>query len=82
MVKIQECVENCELDDYQNGLCIMNYLKTNDGKNITEQEKKEEEIKAKDIMIKNVEKGFTSGKYNTSDLDSGKNDIIKHGDMT
>ena len=58
------------------------YLKTKDEENITEQEKKEEEIKAKDIMIKNVEKGFTSGKYNTSDLESGKNDIIKQGDMT
>ena len=69
----------------------MNYLSVNNNeKDIEEEEEiikdektlREEENKAKDIFIENVNKGLTNGNYDTNNIDTGKNDIIQYKDIT
>ena len=43
---------------------------------------KEEEIKYYDAILDNIESGFTSENYETSNLDNGKDDLIKLDKMT
>ena len=40
------------------------------------------EIKAQDNLLKNVEEGFTSDKYDTTNLENGKDDIIQDNKLT
>ena len=48
-------------------------MKKNESIEIT----KEEEIEYYDTILKNIEEGLTSGHYDTSELDQGKDDIIE-----
>ena len=45
-------------------------------------EKEEDNTKAYDIMSRNIEIGFTSDEYDTSNLENGNNDIVKFEKMT
>ena len=46
-----------------------------------EKTQKEENIKAHDIMAKNVEEDFTSDNYDTKNLDNGNNEVVEFRDM-
>jgi len=54
------------VEDILEDLCILNY-KPND----------EDGVTLEDIMLLNIEKDFISGNYNTSNLESGNEDIIE-----
>ena len=47
-----------------------------------EEIKKNQEIKKQDKILENLEKGFTSENYNTSELEKGKDAVIKTEKMT
>ena len=81
IISTQECVEKCSIKDITNNLCIFNY-KNNEKEESNNQEKKEEEeIKAQDIMLHSLEEDFTSGDYDTSNLDKGEEEVIKNEKM-
>ena len=75
IINTQECVKNCPIKNIIEKSCIIN----ND--NYTKEEKEETEI-IYDIMLDNIEIGFTSKDYNFSYLEQGNNDIIEFGKMT
>ena len=78
----KECVSYCDINKILSGECITKYKGNNDQINKGEKERKEEEIRLKDKFLDDVEKGFTSDNYNTSGLDSGKDEIVKYNDIT
>ena len=69
-------------------LCIYKYnteiTETSDESNneVDEEEKKAQEIKAQDKILENIEKGFTSEKFNTTNIENGKDEIIETNRMT
>ena len=69
-----KCIKNCNINDIIEKKCILKYKK-----NKTEIDNN---IKEEDIFLSNIEIGFTSENYNTSDLDNGKEAIIKNDKMT
>ena len=71
-----DCV--VKIDDIEN---IINDILNNE-KNETKEKNKEEEIKAYDKIIYNVEDIFTSGNYDTSNLDKGEDQVIKTEKLT
>ena len=80
-----KCVEGCDFADYINKICIMKYVsnETNINDNNADNKKKEEEeiIKIQDTLLENIETGFTSDKYDSSNVDSGKDDVIETDKM-
>jgi hypothetical protein len=81
----QKCVDFCDIDLIKMELCIYKYTITlfnitDENNGMNNKEKKEriklEEIKAQDIKLKNIEKGITSNKYNTTNIEKGIDDII------
>ena len=84
MVKLQKCVKYCNPIYLEDGSCFLDYLDNivNKDENKTEESKKEEEIKKKDLILNNFEKSFTSENYNTSGIENGKNDVYKYGEFT
>ena len=88
ITETQECVDFCDLDLISNGLCVYKYNneieEESDKSNneINEEEKKEQEIKMNNKILENLEKGFTSEKYDTSNVESGKDDIFETKTMT
>ena len=70
-INTQECFNNCSIKNLINNLCILEY---NENSN-------EEIIQAQNIMLKNIEKDFSSLNYNTSNLDNGGEDIIEFIEM-
>ena len=87
LIETQECVNFCEISKILAGLCITKYkgneiIEESDKKNKEEKDIKEEEIKMQDKILDNIEKGFTSDNYNTSGLESGKDDVIQDNKMT
>ena len=83
--KTHKCVEECDFTDYLNKICIMKYVsnETNINDNNADNKKKEEEeiIKIQDTLLENIETGFTSDKYDSSNVDSGKDDVIETDKM-
>ena len=75
----QECLKSCSINDIKEKLCILNYNYKNDNNS---KEGKEDEFIPQKILIENVENDFTSINYNTSNLEEGKDDIIKDEKMT
>ena len=87
----QECVKNCAIKYIIDKSCILNFKmikienadkKEEKGEKQEKLEKEEDNIKAYDIMSKNMEKGFTSEEYDTSGLENGKNDVVQFEKMT
>ena len=72
LLERKECVKNNKIKDL-----IENLIK-----NETTEQTKEKEIEYYDTIIKNIEEGFTSDKFDTSDLDNGKDEIIETGKIT
>ena len=65
-ILLQGCVEFCEIKDILEKNCFLEFKNKN----------------SQDILLDNVEIGFTSGKYNTSNLDNGNDEIIKNDKVT
>jgi len=79
----QECVKNCPLKDIKENTCIQNFMnKKVDDETDNNNKDKEEDTKAQDIMLENIETGFTSQDYNTSNLEKGEDDVYKDEKMT
>ena len=75
MIYTQECVKNCDIKSFQEKTCIINYI--DQEKESEETNEKENEIKAHDMILENLEIGFTQSDFNTSDLENGKNDVVE-----
>ena len=71
MISLQECFKYCPIKDILTGECILNY-KTDEV---------DYETKAHDIMLGNIEHGFTSLDYDILHLEEGKEDIIEFRKM-
>ena len=85
----QECVKNCAIKYIIDKSCILNFKMITieneeqiDKKEEKEIKEEEDNTKAYDIMSKNIEIGFTSDEYDTSNLENGNNDIVKFEKMT
>ena len=80
----QECVKNCPIKDMKLSNCIQNYKneKEEEENNEDNQKENEEETKAQDIMLQNIEIGFTSEEYDTSSLDKGEDEVFEDEKMT
>ena len=68
MILTQECVQNCPLGYILNKSCILNHIITK-----TETEKE----KSLDIFVKNIEKGFTSENFDTTQIEKGNDEVIE-----
>jgi hypothetical protein len=73
MISMPQCYNYCQIDFILKEKCKLNFEENKDNIN----KKEIENTKAQDIMFRNVEISFTSKEYNTSNLDSGKEEIIK-----
>ena len=69
IIATQECVQNCNISNILNKLCILN-----------NQEKGNSKIF--DALLENVEDMLISNDYNTSEIENGQNKIIKYEHMT
>ena len=76
IIETQECVNFCEINLFLSEKCIFKYQEEN--KNISDEIK----IKIQDKILHNTEIGFISENYDTTNLDNGKDEIIKNNKMT
>ena len=77
----QECVKYCSIKDITQNLCVLNYKSEKKDDNNNEVNKEEENVKVQDMMIQNIEEGFTSDDYNTSNLENGEDEVIENENM-
>ena len=84
LISSQECVDYCDINDILSGICITKYKSEEDitiegSDNLIKDEKeiKEQEIKLQDKILDNIEKGFTSENFNTSNIESGNDAVIE-----
>ena len=70
IIKEQNCVKYCTIEELNNNMCIFNF-KSNNKSNSNE-----------DILIKNLEKYFTSEDYNTSKIEQGEEEIYQEDSFT
>ena len=87
LINTNECVSICNNQQIKTGTCILEYkfgvdLNEKSDKIINEEERKIEEIKFQDKLLYNVEMSFTSGDYDTTNLEQGNDDIIQYNKMT
>ena len=82
----QECAKYCPIKELKQNICIQNYKNgkikeesVSDGEK--NKEKNEEDTKAQDIMLKNIEIGFVSEDYDTSTLEKGEDDVFEDEKM-
>ena len=66
----QECVENCDIKNLLDKICVLNYYD------------KEREDKIYVPILEELENTLINGELNTSDIENGKNEIIEFEDMT
>jgi hypothetical protein len=64
IIKSQECVSNCGINDLENNICIINYISNETN------EKVEEE------MVNNIQEDLSNG-YDTTNIDEGKDVVIE-----
>ena len=85
IIDTQECVEFCDLNLFFEGLCIYKYIieikEGNDEIN-NDQVKKLQEIKMQNKIIENAEKGVTSEKFDTTNIERGKDAIYENEKLT
>ena len=74
IISAQQCVQNCGISELLKDLCILNFKEKKNENN-------GEIYKAKNIILENLEKGFTSEDYNASKLDNGQDEIIEYEEM-
>ena len=87
IIETHECVDYCDLNQLLSEKCKLQHIddiieENNETIIKDEKEIKEKEIKAQDKLLKNVEEGFTSDKYDTTNLENGKDDIIQDNKLT
>ena len=88
IVETQECVDFCELVLITKGLCKYKYkMEIGEGtdekyNDMNEEEKKAQEIKMQNKILENLEKGFTSDKYDTTNVENGKDDVFETKTIT
>ena len=85
MITTQECVKNCDYKYIFDKSCILNYKsqeKEKEGEEGENKSEKDEIVKALDIILENVESGFTSDDYDTSNLEQGNNEVVELDEMT
>ena len=70
IIKEQNCVKYCTIEELNNNMCIFNF-KSNNKSNSNEV-----------ILIKNLEKYFTSEDYNTSKIEQGEEEIYQEDSFT
>ena len=70
----KQCIKNCDISDIIEKKCILKYKKN--------KIEIDNNIKEEDIFLSNIELGFTSESFNTSDLDNGKEKIIRNNNIT
>ena len=73
MISSEKCYNYCRIDFILKEKCKLNFEENKDNMN----NKEIKSTKAQDIMLRNVGISFTSKEYNTSNLDNGKEEIIK-----
>ena len=73
IILTKQCVDICQINLILKEECKLNFEENMNDKNRIEIKS----TKAQDIMLRNVEISFTSEEYNTSNLDNGKEEIIK-----
>ena len=78
VIKTQECVKYCNIQDMKKNLCVLNNIKEEESDN----NGKDKDTKIQDMILQSVESSFTSEDYNTSTLDNGEDDVIENDKMT
>ena len=68
IIYTQECVNDCNIDSLTNNSCILNSPKN--------------DTIIFNIILKKIDDLFISEDYNTSEIENGKNEIIKYKHMT
>ena len=84
LINEQICVEDCSLNLIKQKLCVLKYLKIqieDNSENNNVENKKNEEIKAINMLLNNYEKGFTSEDYNTSEIDKEQDDVYEEKEL-
>ena len=76
-----DCSENWRMSQKKIYGDIKDYIQSLMKKEINEVHTKEEEIKYNDNILRNIEIGFTSEDYDTSNLDNGENIIMQADKM-
>jgi len=64
IIKTQECVSNCGINDLENNICIINYISNETNEKIEEE------------MVNNIQEDLSNG-YDTTNIDEGKDVIIE-----
>ena len=86
LVNSQECIKNCPLKNILDKSCVLNYIskesEESGNKEVENKNNKEEIIKEYDMIIENIEIGFTSNDFDTSNIEKGNDDIIENKQMT
>ena len=79
IISTEECVDYCDISEILSQKCSLKYSFLPESENNTNNDTvlKEIKIKKQDTILKNIEKSFTNEKYNISDLDNQKIQIIK-----
>ena len=73
IISKQKCVITCPFEELKIDNCILNYKSENKG---------EDETKVKNDILRNMETGFTSPDYNTSNIENGEDEIYEFNGMT
>ena len=92
IIYTQQCVKNCDIKYIQDKSCILNFIdptkeaenadyKREGSQETEEQNQKENNIKAHDLMLDNIEVGFTKSDFDTSDIENGQNSVVEFEDM-
>ena len=64
IIKSQECVSNCGINDLENNICIINYISNETNEKIEEE------------MVNNIQEDLSNG-YDTTNIDEGKDVVIE-----
>ena len=64
IIKTQECVSNCGINDLENNICIINYISNETNEKIEEE------------MVNNIQEDLSNG-YDTTNIDEGKDVVIE-----
>ena len=80
ILNTQECVKYYDIKKLIDKSCILNYQ--NKKKENQTKDDIKEKIKANNIIINNIESGFTSEEFNTLELENGNNEVFQFEEMT
>ena len=64
IVKIQQCVSNCTINEFENNICIINYVNNETNENVDND------------FVNNIKRDLING-YNSSKIDEGKDVVLQ-----